>query len=587
MSEQLENIIDNREGFYNKIQNSSFFKLLSLAPVIAMFSAIIINIIYYLRVDTVIGQFGDDAWYIVLARSIAEHGTYQLISSPIQGIQPSYPPGLPFLLSILLKVFSFKTEELWLLKGLSIAAMNFLGLGVFVYGRKIKEYSSLVSWLLAMIVILSPAFVFLATSTVMSECVFTCFQLWAVVHLEKSLKNNEVTYSTMSTMSGLACACFYTRSIGITLIAAVAIRLWRQVGWQRAAIFVFFCAVIIAPWFMYCQVAYPNQASKLKHGGNIVESYGEQVSMKIAGVETVGMANPIEYVTRVTNNFRAILERDIIGIFLPAALRGEAKSGEEVLGLGGNNSKVIFAPQAIFLSLLLSIFIIGGFIKRSLKEFTTSEFLVLITIPFILIWPWSTFRFILPLTPFLLGYWVDGVQAFSGWLSKRVGKEIEVDALVRVSFCCILFFFALEHMRYIALLRNKPEEIVWVRGAKYVDEVCFWMRDHLPVNSVIASTNSAKVFLLTNHQSVASDMSGAGWEYWRESGIRYMAVLRVEKPGPMSDSPEKYPLVYKTATRPSFYVIDLGEHTKRDSWEEMGKWWDNYFDRKVGIIPSV
>ena len=140
-------IIESITETPNIIKKAGAIKWLSMAPVITLLTVIGVNTIYFLRVDHVVGQFSDDAWYIVLARSIAEQGSYQLISSPIQGIQPNYPPGFPFLLAILLKVFSLKTEELWLLKGISVAAMNFVGLGTFVYCRKLKDFPTLICWL--------------------------------------------------------------------------------------------------------------------------------------------------------------------------------------------------------------------------------------------------------------------------------------------------------------------------------------------------------------------------------------------------------------------------------------------------------
>ena len=48
-----------------------------------------------------------DAWYVMLAKGLAEGRGYQLINAPIEGILPGYPPGFPALLSL---VFHLSAE---------------------------------------------------------------------------------------------------------------------------------------------------------------------------------------------------------------------------------------------------------------------------------------------------------------------------------------------------------------------------------------------------------------------------------------------------------------------------------------------
>ena len=539
---------------------------------LAAITAVIVNSIYFFRLDQVVGQFGDDAWYVVLARSIAEQGTYQLISSPIQGIQPNYPPGLPLLFAIILKIFSLKLQEFWLLKGVSIAAMNLVGLGIFFYCRKIKEFPILISWLTASMVALMPAYVFLATSTLMSECVFTCFQFWAVVHLESAIKSKEVKLSTLATVIGLAGASFYTRSLGITLVAAIAIRLFRQTNWQRSVGFILGFGIVIAPWVIYCKTAYPNNDLRSNHGGSIVYSYLENITFRVAGFRGSGIATREEYVNRINGNFQTILGRDVLGVMLPSTLRTETRSGEEVFGLGvgigEGYKKIPFATQALILSLIVALVMLIGFIAQCRKEITSAEILTILTVGCVLIWPWSTFRFILPLAPFMICYWIMGLKAASSLVKQRAGEGFDVFMLARISLFCFSFFFILEHTRYINLLRTNPQSIVWVNSGLFQEKVCDWLRDNIPAESIVASTNPAKIFLSTGHLAVAGDLSEQSWSYWKESNIKYMAILSPNPKGMLDRTPEKYPTIYSTATEPSLRVIHLGDPLKRDSWKQ-------------------
>ena len=51
--------------------------------------------IYVLRLNGAAGMMVDDAWYMLLAKSLAEGSGYKLISSAAVAILPLYPPGIP------------------------------------------------------------------------------------------------------------------------------------------------------------------------------------------------------------------------------------------------------------------------------------------------------------------------------------------------------------------------------------------------------------------------------------------------------------------------------------------------------------
>src|SRR5262249_17777393 len=133
--------------------------------------------IYLLRIDRVVGLVVDDAWYVLLAKALASGQGYTLINSPTPGIRPFYAPGFPFLLSAFYRLMPSFPNNVWLLKSVSIASMFGVGVLVFLYFRRERDMSRWVALGLAFATTMYPALVFLATSTVMSECVFTLAQL--------------------------------------------------------------------------------------------------------------------------------------------------------------------------------------------------------------------------------------------------------------------------------------------------------------------------------------------------------------------------------------------------------------------------
>ena len=88
--------------------------------------------LYLLRVDDVAGIIGDDAWYVVLAKAIAEGSGPRLISSAgTQFVSTVYPPGFPAILSLVFLISPQFPANMAILKGLSIAAM--IGAGVLTF----------------------------------------------------------------------------------------------------------------------------------------------------------------------------------------------------------------------------------------------------------------------------------------------------------------------------------------------------------------------------------------------------------------------------------------------------------------------
>ena len=145
--------------------------------------------LYILRIDDVAGIIGDDAWYVVLARAIAEgHGPRLISSAGTEFLSTVYPPGFPAILSLVFLVSPQFPDNMALLKGVSIAAMIGAGVLTFSYAAHHRHLPRAVALVVAIATVLTPALVFLATSTLMSEPVFLFIQLGAVLLVERTAR---------------------------------------------------------------------------------------------------------------------------------------------------------------------------------------------------------------------------------------------------------------------------------------------------------------------------------------------------------------------------------------------------------------
>lgn len=526
---------------------------------------LLISPLYFLRLDQVVGQVRDDAWYVLLAQSLATGQGYQLINAPLPGILPSYPPAFPFLLSLLLRGLPANVEALWWLKVISILAMLALGGATYFYLARVSPLPAYLIIALSAALTLMPAFVFLATSTVMSECVFTLGQLLTVLVIEKAVRatRQQTLYCLLAALLGSF--TFLTRSIAVGLLVAVVLYLLKARQRQAALIFVGGVACCLLPWLLHARLHAPTLEQKQMHGGNILYSYGEQLWMKRAGDAESGTETWRDLPVRVRKNFYNILAHDLGGLVLPSFLRGAAESGEEVLGLGelkgtkGTSMGQVTATH--WVSFSVAALALLGFGSTVRRRITLAEILLVCSLALIVIWPWFTFRFVLPLAPFLLHYILLGWWTAAHWLKQR-GALRDEWLLARVFLLCVLALYGYDHWGYLQQRRSTPEAVTWLAENNEVQAVLGWAKTHLPPEALVATDNPAQFFLYTQRQAVALSNPRENWARWQQMGVRYLVVLSSYSSTVLDDRPQDFPVIYATAPG-RMRIIDLGPPTIR------------------------
>jgi hypothetical protein len=489
--------------------------------------------IYLLRLDHAAGLMVDDAWYILLGKALAQGAGYRTISSPT-ALLPNYPPVFPAVLSLLFRLSPQFPGNVWLLKCVSIVAMMGLGAVSYSYLRRDRHLPLDLSALVSMALMLSPAFVFLATSTLMTECVFTFAQLLAVLLIHRSAEGDADrggrTFTVLA--AALTAAAMLIRSAGIGL--AIAVMLWclKERLWNRALLFVAVLALCLAPWTLYAWAHMPTAAERAAHGGPIVYTYGEQIRMKWAGVPALGRIAARDLPARVRTNIVDVLGRDVGGLLVPTLFRGTSESGEEVISLGGaaglSTASMGGAMATMVISFLLSGIAIFGFIQTARERVTAAELLVPVSLAITLVWPFWSFRFVLPLTPYLFLYFVLGTHA----LATRLGRwppfaALDLSRVAGLALLCIIGLNLYDHAGYIVQARDesRPEAVDWLTYSGEVDATVDWMNRSLGHDGVIASSNSALVYLRTGRTAMVLDDPTSTWSTLKARGVRYVVCL--------------------------------------------------------------
>lgn len=513
--------------------------------------------VYGWRLDGAAGLTVDDAWYVLLAKSLARGDGFRLISSATDPILPAFPPGFPAILALVFRMQPEFPGNLFLLKSVSVVAMFGVGVLTYLHLARGQVASRMLAAAVAITTVLTPAFVFLATSTVMAECVFTVLQLGAVVVLDGAGRTQGSARSRWSVAIAavIAAATVLVRTAGLALVLAGTLYLLQQRRWRAAVAFTATVAVCLLPWLLYVSEHRPTPAQSAAHGGSVAYGYGQLLAMRYGGDAGAGRIGVADLPRRVQGNLVNVFGRDIGAIIFPAAFRGPAESGEEVVSIGGGSGNrggsMGGATATVILSAALSAIALAGFLSAFARErLTLPLILVTVTIAMIVLVPAHTFRYLLPLTPFVLAYFLSGIGVIAS-LIRRPGSSL-MGSELRIAALCLPLMLGIEHAQYIWQARNGPPPD-WLGNHQEVTGMMGWMNRNLVSEGAVTTNNPGLVYLLTGRKTLAWEDPRANWDRWRALGVRYAVALHpAEKPS----SDLGYRLLYESPGR-RLWVLEL------------------------------
>jgi hypothetical protein len=197
------------------------------------------------------GRLHDDSIYVTTAKALATGQGYRIISLPYEPGQTKYPPFHPFLLSLIWRVFPQFPQNLIPMMTLTIAAT--LGFLAVSYRYLIKQgYST--SWQAALVVVLALfnwRTMLMATS-LYSEAVYALISVVAL-YLAEEYERRDYPPIT-GVLAGIAIGLTYlTRSVGITLLIAIALNFTLRKQRKKALIPGAVAGLFVVGWALWCQ----------------------------------------------------------------------------------------------------------------------------------------------------------------------------------------------------------------------------------------------------------------------------------------------------------------------------------------------
>lgn len=494
----------------------------------------------------------DDAWYVVLAKALANGQGYTLINAPVPGIVPSlYPPAFPWLLSLAYRIGPEFPRNIWLLKSVSIAALLGAGGVTYHYFRRERALSASMAFGIALATTLSPALIFLATSTVMSECVFTFAQLLTIAVVQRGARPGQGNRSCWYLAAGGALAgfTFLTRTISIALLVGVELYLLTKRRWRGALVFTLTVALVAGPWLLYARLHPP--PSEDGYQGTLVQSYMSFFWLRSGNQRSAGTISATELPGRLWHNTLDLLGDRMAIVLLPTA--GDLfKQGNEMQ-----------PRQTDALSLALGALTVAGFIVAARERLTLAEFVVPLSIGAIASWPYDPNRLLVPLTPFLIFYLLMSCRVGSG-TGPRQGRPWATRARQAVAGALVgslLLLSLYENITYITREHSSTPAAHsdWSRRFMEHQQMYDWIRSNLPPDTVIAAQNPAQVYLYTGRKTIASDRAQENWEKWRQHlNVRYLARTSFYPIPQLEWGDIYFDIVYHARGELYLRVLDLG-----------------------------
>jgi hypothetical protein len=429
-----------------------------------------------------------------------------------------------------------------------------VGFTTFWYFARVRQWPWRLAITIALATVLTPALVFLATSTTMAECLFTLGELVTVLVVARTIRDDSQAgashWLSVALAAASAVATMLVRATGLAVLIAAVLLLVKKRRWRSAAVFVAAALVCYAPWALYARAHQSTPQQRMEHGGPMAHAYSDLILIRVSGSTGSGRATIGDFATRVTDNVINVFARDVLGILFPALLRTPDESGLEVVSLGrigllagsmGNGA------VSMTISLVLAAVALAGWMRTWRERVELPELLVPLTIAMVVIFPVWPFRYVAPLAPFVIGYFVAGLRM----------PTSDPWRLARLAILCAIGLNLCDHGRYALDLHSasRVETLDWVEDSREVDELLGWMRKNLVMDGAVATSNPALVYLQTGRKTVAIDDCAGQISVWRAHGVRYLVSLR---PADLPTAPTCGPYrVLYTSARRHLWVLEI------------------------------
>ncbi|TRX58379.1 glycosyltransferase family 39 protein [Fulvivirga sp. M361] len=423
---------------------------------------VVFTVVYYNTYDEKIAILGDNATYYILGKGLSEFKGFVNYASPTQTPHNHFPPGYPFLLSIVMLIVSDDMQVMKILNGLLT-----LGIGLLSYFM-IKRLTGkdILAAFIAVAIVMNANLLYYS-SVMMSEVPFAFFTLLALSILTRmSLEKPFFRDPYFFIVVGLIVFSFYMRAFGVALLGGVVVYfLTRKKWWHSiAAVGGFILGVI--PWQIRSyQMGGSNQLNVMFR-----KNYYRPES---------GNIDAVDLWERIIINFQRIFS-----IELPEAIMPIINLSDET-----TNTVTKWLIGLIFLAI-----VIYGIKKMSSTGILVGGYLGF-TILILFIWPdyFSSSRYLVPVIPILLISFYAGLYQLLNQLTKSYTKRVQFNPL----FLLVFIFFFISPLKELSKASRQNYSPQWAEFFALAE----WSKTNIAEGAVVCSRKPNLFYLFSKHPS--------------------------------------------------------------------------------------
>ena len=371
-------------------------------PIYLLFFAVLVSY-YSLALNNSPGLYGDDAGYIIWAKSMLNGGGLDYTNEP----EPRKSGFVLYVLPALIAPFVFLTDKIAVYK---IVPLMFSIFSVFLFlvFLKSKFSSYKLIWVSLLLLIFNPLF-FEYSHQIMAENIFIFISLATVILTEQYEKSDRILDFNFFLLIIFSILSYFTRAAGITLIASVIAYFFVKSPKKAAA--VLFAYLIFFGIFELTR-NYGKPVEKEKYSSIILmksQYEPEAGTRNISGVFKDAGRKSLVYAMR--------LLPDMFAYPFFKNVKPSIRSFSFIL-------------QAAF-GLFIFILICAGLglkfkdKKLLLQNIDFSAVYIVLTVLMLLVWQIYSSRYLLPLLPFIIYY-------FAGGASKILNRKIFIFSIILI-----------------------------------------------------------------------------------------------------------------------------------------------------------
>ena len=409
-----------------------------------------------------VGAYEDDAIYTVLAKSLATGEGYRMINLPGAPYATHYPPGYPFLLSLLWRAWPEFPDNVVVFKFANAVLLAVAAVAIYWFARSRLGFRAVSAALIAVAGTVSITMLQIA-GLVLSEPLFVALLFLSLPVVERAVRDGDLRHAAFA---GLLLGALTTvRTIGIVAIGATFVMLLLHRRLLAAVVLVATTAVFLVPWQLWVSAHQADIAPIL------TGKYGSYSTWMADGYRE----HPTVFAREVILKNLASLGSWMSYLFMPVTRR----------------AVTIVSLLALVPTIAAGLILLG-------KRAPVMVAFCLMYIGLIVVWPFDPYRFLLALWPVIVVAVAAAARGAWNWPAPsgvpRLARGVALGAVA---------YLAVGHVAYNWRM-YQGETWVWLQRKAGLSSkpLVEWVDRNTRPEDVLSTEHDVLVYLYTGRRGV-------------------------------------------------------------------------------------